>query len=258
MLPDLELIVKMQGLDLRANGLKKEIALLPKQIAEIEKALVAHTRKLEADRALLASNQRERKQKDLDIQTQNAKIAKLRDQMTSAKTNEQYRAFQNEIEFCEKEIRKSEDRIVELLEQSEPLSANVKVAEEELAREKAVVDRQKAAARERTGADQAALNEITAERQQLAANVTKPLLNTFERLSKKFNGNAVSDGTKGRCSCCHLEIRPQLFQDLRRGDKLFVCENCGRILFYNPPVAVEPEAGGPVTFAAGGTRVDMS
>jgi predicted nucleic acid-binding Zn-ribbon protein len=258
MLADLEWIVKMQGLDLRANGLRKEIALLPKQIAEIEKALLAHTRKLEADRALLASNQRERKQKDLEIQTQQAKIAKLRDQMTSAKTNEQYRAFQNEIDFCEKEIRKSEDRIVELMELSEPLAVNVKKAEEELAKEKAVVDRQKAAARERTAVDQKALDEITTERQGIAANITKPVLSTFERLSKKFSGNAVSDGTKGRCSACHLEIRPQLFQDLRRGDKLFVCENCGRILFYNPPVAVDAEAGGPVTFATGGTRVDMT
>jgi len=120
MLPDLELIVKMQGLDLRANELRKEIALLPKQIAEIEKALVAHSRKLEADRASLASNLKERKLKDLEIQSQQAKMAKLKDQMTSAKTNEQFRAFQNEIEFCEKEIRKHEDRVVELLEASGP------------------------------------------------------------------------------------------------------------------------------------------
>src|SRR5262249_48248747 len=148
--------------------------------------------------------------KDLDIQTQNAKISKLRDQMTSAKTNEQYRAFQNEIEFCEKEIRKAEDRIVELMEQSEPLTVNVKAAEGALAQEKSVVEGQKTIARERTAVDQKALDEITTERQGLAVNVSKPILNTFERLSKKFNGNAISDGTKGRCSACHLEIRPQL------------------------------------------------
>jgi len=207
---------------------------------------------------LLASSQKERRQKDLDIQTQQAKISKLRDQMTSAKTNEQYRAFQNEIEYCEKEIRKHEDRIVELMEQSEPLAENVKAAEAALAQEKAVVDRQKAAARERTAADQKALAEIEAERQGIAAAVTKPVLSTFERLSKRFSGNVISDATKGRCTCCHLELRPQLFQDLRRGDKLFVCENCGRILHYNPPVTVDPEVGGPVKFTVSGTRVDMS
>jgi len=258
MLADLELIVKMQGLDIRANELRKEIALLPKQIAEIEKALVAHSRKLEADRASLASNLKERKLKDLEIQSQQAKMAKLKDQMASAKTNEQFKAFQNEIEYCEKEIRKHEDRVMELLERSEPLAANVKAAEAALAEEKAVVDRRKVEARERTAVDQKALDELMTERQSLAAAVTRPVLNLFERLSKKYSGNAISDSTKGRCTCCHLEIRPQLFQDLRRGDKLFVCENCGRILHYNPPVAVDVEAGGPVAFTTSGSRVDMS
>ena len=39
------------------------------------------------------------------------------------------RAFQNEIDFCQKEIRKSEDRILELMGESEPLDKNVKAAE---------------------------------------------------------------------------------------------------------------------------------
>lgn len=258
MLSDLELIVKMQGLDIRANELRKEIALLPKQIAEIEKALVAHSRKLEADRASLASNLKERKLKDLEIQTQQDKMAKLKDQMASAKTNEQFKAFQHEIEYCENEIRKHEDRVVELLELSEPLAANVKAAEAALAVEKAVVDGRKTEALERTAVDQKALGVLMTERQSLAAGVTKPVLNLFERLSRKYVGNAISDSTKGRCTCCHLELRPQLFQDLRRGEQLFVCENCGRILHYNPPVAVDQETGGPVAFTTSGSRVDMS
>ena len=55
--------------------------------------------------------------------------------MLEAKTNEIYRAFQNEIEFCQKEIRKPEDRILELMGESEPLEKNVKTAEAALKRE---------------------------------------------------------------------------------------------------------------------------
>ncbi len=258
MLADLELIVQMQGLDIRANQLRKEIALLPKQVAEIEKALVAHSRKLDADRAVLGSNLKERKLKELEIQSQQAKMAKLKDQMAAAKTNEQFKAFQNEIDYCETEIRKHENLIVELLELSEPLTVNVKAAEAALAKEKTVVDRQKIELRDRVALDQKALEEIGVERQTIATGVGKPILNTFERLSKRHNGLAISDATKGRCTCCHLEIRPQLFQDLRRRDQLFVCENCGRILYYNPPIAVDAETGGPVTYNAAGARVDMS
>src|SRR3979490_1613836 len=124
--PDLKLVVRLQELDNRLAELAKEIATLPKHVAEIEKKLVSHERKMEVDRAALAANQKERKKCEGDIQLQEQKISKLKDQTLGAKTNEQYRAFQNEIEFCQKEIRKSEDRILELMGESEPLEKNVK------------------------------------------------------------------------------------------------------------------------------------
>ena len=63
--------------------------------------------------------------------------------MLEAKTNEVYRAFQNEIAYCETEIRKAEDRILELMGESEPLERNVKAAEQALAVERAQVEREK-------------------------------------------------------------------------------------------------------------------
>src|SRR6266446_8683677 len=102
MLPDLKLVISLQELDSRLAELAREIADLPKHVAEIEKKLASHERKLEADRAALLANQKERKKCEGDIQVQEQKISKLKDQMASGKTNEQYRAFQTEIEFCQK------------------------------------------------------------------------------------------------------------------------------------------------------------
>src|ERR1700758_5559616 len=140
MLPDLKLVIRLQDIDNRLADLAREIATLPKHIAEIEKKLLTHERKLEADRAALVANQKERKKCEGDIQMQEQKISKLKDQMLQVKTNEQYRAFQSEIEFCQKEIRKFEDRILELMGESEPLDKNVKAAETALKIEKAEVE----------------------------------------------------------------------------------------------------------------------
>src|SRR5712675_3406681 len=129
MLLDLKLVIRLQEIDNRLAELAREIASLPKHIAEIEKKLVSHERRLEADRAALLANQKERKKCEGDIQVQEQKISKLKDQMLGAKTNEQYKAFQHEIEFCQKEIRKAEDRILELMTESEPLDKAVKIAQ---------------------------------------------------------------------------------------------------------------------------------
>src|SRR6478735_7165018 len=128
MYPDIHLVIQLQSLDQKTAALEKEIAALPKHIATIEKTLESHLRKLEADKAALTANQKDRKKLEGDIQMHEQKISKLRDQMLGAKTNEQYRAFQHEIEYLEREIRAAEDRILELMSQSEPLDQNVKKA----------------------------------------------------------------------------------------------------------------------------------
>jgi predicted nucleic acid-binding Zn-ribbon protein len=129
--------MRLQSLDGRVAELTKEIATLPRHIAEIEKKLSGGERRLEADKSALAANQRDRKKMEGDIQLNQTKISKLRDQMLGAKNNDQYRAFQHEIEFCENEIKKCEDRILELMGQSEALDKNVKAAETSLKQEKA-------------------------------------------------------------------------------------------------------------------------
>src|SRR4029453_18911048 len=106
----LKLAIRLQDIDNRLAELSREIASLPVHIAEIEKKMHAHERRLEADRAALTANQKERKKCEGDIQMQEQKISKLKDQMLQAKTNEQYKAFQHEIGFCESEIRRAEDR----------------------------------------------------------------------------------------------------------------------------------------------------
>jgi len=248
--PELKLVVRLQDLDNRLAELAREIATLPKHVAEIEKKLISHERKLEVDRAALAGNQKERKKCDGDIQTQEQKISKLKDQMLSAKTNEQYRAFQNEIDFCQKEIRKAEDRILELMTESEPLDRNVKAAELSLTSEKQQVESEKNQARERTGVDQKAAAELMAERAEIVKSVPPPLYQRYERVKASRKGQAIAEVVDGRCTACQIVLRLQYFQDLKRGDTVLSCESCQRILYWNPPQAVEDFDGG--------TRVAMS
>src|SRR5579864_993952 len=172
MLPDLTSVVRLQDLDNRVAELSREVSALPIHISEIEKKLETHQRKLEADRAALSANQKERKKTEGDIQVQEQKISKLKGQMLEAKTNEVYRAFQTEIEFCEKEIHRMEDRILELMSESEPLEKNVKAAELALAEEKKQVEAEKQQARERTAVDKKALDELNAERKALVAGIS--------------------------------------------------------------------------------------
>jgi uncharacterized protein len=242
MLPDISAALRLQELDQRNLELTKEISALPKHMAEIEKKLDAHERKLEADRAALSGNQKERKRLEGEIQVQQQKISKLKDQMMQAKTNDQYRAFQHEIDFCEKEIRQHEDRILDLMSEADPLEKAVKAAEEALKKEKAQVDAEKVETRARTDADKKQLEEINQTRAGLVASMSPEVHKLYEK-ARKARGIAVAEVVDGRCSVCHIAVRPQFLQELRREDKVMTCESCTRILYTNPPVAVDALAG---------------
>jgi predicted nucleic acid-binding Zn-ribbon protein len=240
--PDTHLVIHLQSVDRRITALEKEVAALPKHIAVIEKALDSHLRKLEADRAALVANQKERKKLEGDVQVHQQKISKLRDQMLLAKNNEQYKAFQNEIDFIEKEIRKADDRALELMGESEALDQNVKKAEIALKDEKQVVEGEKKVARERTAADQSQLDILHGERKEAVAKLKPAVVKEYERIRKKWNGIAIAEVVGGRCDACQIVLRPQYWQDLKRGDELMACESCGRFMFHNPPVRVEDVA----------------
>ena len=241
MLSDLKLVLELQGIDLRISELEREIAALPKHLAEIEKQLESHTRRLEADRAALAANQRDRKKYESDIQSHEQKISKLKEQMLQAKTNEQYRAFQHEIEYCQQEIRKAEDRILDLMAASEPLDTAVKAAEVNLAKEKEQVAAEQVRVRARSAEDEKQLAEHHTDRKRIVAAIPPALLRSYERVRKRRGGVAVAEAVESGCTACHMTFRPQFFQELRKGDQIMYCESCGAILYYNPPVSVDDQ-----------------
>jgi uncharacterized protein len=243
--PDIPLVIQLQSLDQQLSEAQREIGALPKLLAQAEKALDSDLRKLEADRAATAANQKERKTLEGEVQTQQQKISKLKDQMLAAQTNEQYRAFQSEIEFCEKEIRQAEDRVLELMSELDPLDQNVKAAEAALKEKQQHVAAEQQRVRERCEADRQTLAKLKQERQQLVARIAPKLYKSYERLRRKWRGVCVAEAADERCMACHLTLRPQFLQDLKLSEQVMFCESCGRILYFSPPAPVEDEGEAP-------------
>lgn len=239
MLADMKLAIRLQTMDDRIGVLTKEIAALPRHIAEIEKKLESHLKRLEIDRAALAANQRERKKLDVDTQTHEQKISKLKGQMMEARTNEQYNAFKHEIGFCEQEIRRIEDRILDLMAESETLDQAVKAAEVALAAEKKQVEGEKKQAQERTAADQREIASLMADRAKVVAEMTPNIASEYERIRKGRAGVAIAEAVNGRCAKCNIQLRQQFMQELKLGNSIMVCESCRRMMYYNAPQSFE-------------------
>jgi LSD1 subclass zinc finger protein len=49
----------------------------------------------------------------------------------------------------------------------------------------------------------------------------------------------------GHCAECHVRLRPQHYNEVRRNDSLIQCESCSRILYYAPGAASTTAALSP-------------
>ena len=55
---------------------------------------------------------------------------------------------------------------------------------------------------------------------------------TFEQVARKRNGIAVAEARDGICTICHVRLRPQVFNTVRRNEDIVQCDTCQRILYF--------------------------
>jgi hypothetical protein len=122
--------------------------------------------------------------------------------------------------------------MLELMLEADDLNGSVKKAEAELAAEQKAVDQDRKAMGVEHGDLRASLEQIAAERASVVAAVDKRTLAIFELVSSRRNGVAVAEARDGICTICHVRLRPQVFNTVRRNDEIVQCDSCNRILYF--------------------------
>ena len=243
MLPEIENLLHLQEADEAIRRLQDEIAELPKRVAAIEHKLADTKLQLEKAQAAVKADEAARRKHDTAIADLRGKISKYRDQSLDVKTNDQYKALLHEIQFAEKEITATEDKILELMVNADARDKEVKAAQAELKEEAAEIEKEKVEARQRTTEDEKQLTEWRGKRDQMRAGVNEDLLRHYERVAK-FRGSGISEVRDHKCMACQVMLRPQTYNDVRTGQQTVVCDSCQRILYFNPAnemQALEPE-----------------
>jgi len=233
MLPDIENLLKLQEADKEIRRLQDEIAELPKRVAAIEQKLAGTKAQLEKAQSAIKADDAAKRKHETTITDLRGKISKYRDQSLEVKTNDQYKALLHEIQFAEKEIAATEDRILELMLNADARDKEVKAAQAELKAETAEIEQEKAQARQRTAEDEKLLAEWRAKRDQLRSGVDEDLLRQYERVSK-FRGSGISEVRDHKCIACQVMLRPQKYNEVRSGQHAVTCDSCQRILYFNP------------------------
>jgi predicted nucleic acid-binding Zn-ribbon protein len=230
MLPDIENLLKLQDVDKEIRRLQDEIAQFPKRIAAIEQQLAGTKAQLEKAQAGVKADDAARRKHETTISELRGKISKYRDQSLDVKTNEQYKALMHEIQFAEQEIAATEDKILELMLNTDARDKEVKAAQAEMKAETAEIEKEKEDARRRTAEDEKLLADARGKRDQIRSGINEELLRHYERVSK-FRGSGLAEVQGQKCMGCQVMLRPQTYNDVLNGKTTVVCDSCQRILY---------------------------
>jgi hypothetical protein len=232
---NLQTLIDLQQIDTQIAALRAEVAALPKHVAHIEAKLASARSKVEAAQAAMKADETARRKHESDIKDQQQKISKYRDQSLNVKTNPEYKALLHEIEHAENEIRKLEDKILEIMITADSRKEGLKAAEAELKADIRENDEEKESARERTAEDEKQLAELSARRKELRAAVAEEVLAHYDRVLKHRGSALAAVHEDQMCSVCRVIQRPQVFQEVMGNDQIVFCSSCSRILYYVPP-----------------------
>jgi predicted nucleic acid-binding Zn-ribbon protein len=231
---DLQHLIQLQEIELTADRIRRRIESIPAAQAALDARLAEHTAHVAAVKERLAANQAARRDIEKDLAAVQTRLSKYKDQLMEVKTNKEYQAMQTEISVAEQSVRSQEDRLLDRMEETETLTAELKAAEAALKAAQAEVTKERQALESERASLDGELARTAVERSAVAASLPPNALSTFEQLAKHRKGLALSEAREGHCSQCHVRLRPQVFNEVRRNDSLIQCENCSRILYFVP------------------------
>jgi len=242
--PDLERLIELQSVDTVIARLNAEVAALPKKIAAIETKLTASKVQVEKVKAAMQAGDKAKRGYEGDIQAQQQKISKYKDQSLNVKTNPEYKALLQEIQFAEDAIRGFEDKILEVMLDADTKKDELKKAENELKSETAEIEREKEQARQITAKDEAELTTESAKRDQLREAITADVLTHYDRVAK-FRGTGLALEKNGMCMGCRVYLRPQVLQHVHTNNEIIYCDQCQRVLYSEAPAIAPPTDPNP-------------
>jgi hypothetical protein len=232
MLADLEHLIELQRLEDFVERAHATIAQHPEREKALDERAAAAKDAVAAARQRATDNQAARRVLEKDLAALQSRLSHFKDQAMEVKTNREYQAMQKEIETAQQGVREIEDRILERMLEADDLAALVKRAEADAAEVQAAVNAERQALSDEVARLQVELEQKTGARTDILAKISPDTLGVYEQVARGRKGIAMSEARNGHCSICHVRLRPQLANEVRRNDAILQCDSCQRILYF--------------------------
>ena len=216
-------IIRLDKVLIEFNQEKKKIGV---ELSEFEDLLNIEKDEFEAIESSC-------KEYENEIQVTLDRIQKSNENLRMVKTNKEYQAIKRELDDNTKRKINLEDELFEQIEKKEEIQQRLEELEKDFVQLKERIDSEKEDIDKKSVDDRGSLEKFKIKKKKIGANLDPTIFEQFKIISKMNGGEAVAQGKNEVCMGCFMNIPPQLFIEVQRGDKLIKCPQCSRFLFFN-------------------------
>ena len=224
------MLYQLQQIDNQLDELEDLRGDLPNMVRELEEKINSIIGDIDAKEKEQKDSITKRDDNEDEIEKLKENQKKFKAQLYQVRNNKEYDALTKEIDHTEEQINKLESENNSLADRSKVLTLEMEEITPKLDELKQELKVKEADLKDIIKANEREESKLLEERKKFESEVKKNDLSAYMRIRKAKKGLAVATIKRSACSGCHNIVPSQRQLEIRRNNRLFFCEYCGRIL----------------------------
>lgn len=225
---------RLQEVDLRLDALRAQRRQLRagEPWAESARVAGARQRKLAELQGRRGDVERTQRQAEIDRQAGVEEGKRIEGRLYGGEVRNvrDLEGLQKNLAGVRQRVGDLETRILECMESGEALDKEIEAVRRSVGQAEQVLNRQRLEGGRSLAAIEDELPQLEAQRAALAAVVEPVALAEYERARARAGGVGVANLIGGSCGSCGVEVSPLVLSRLRKWERPYSCESCGRLL----------------------------
>jgi len=231
---DVEKLWELQTVLTQLNDREKQLTTKPESFAAVDREWQAANEEMTKLDLQIETTSKERRRVDGELSDQQELLKKYQGQLMQVKNQQQYAAAWKEIDATRKHVKELEDSALKSMSEAEALQKELDDRGAGSAELKSRWDSAHHSWQSSLGDLQKEVAQLKERAAAIGAQIPPRVKNDFYRIYNQRQKVAVAPVTNESCSACRTRVRPQVAQQLKRGE-LGHCEGCHRILYTETP-----------------------
>ena len=231
----IQYLIELQKIDSQLAEIEELLGDLPIKVTELKNKEDSLTSDFEWGKARLKEIALEQHKTEMNLAEFKEKIDKLKDQLFLVTNNKQYDALMLEIDHLKENLDRNETTELELLEEKDQLSEQVKSQEQSLESLRKDLSSKRVNLDQALAASSSEKKDLESRREETAKDLSASVLARYNRILSARNGLAVVSLEGRSCGGCGAALPPQLVAEVKTLMTIQNCSICTRFLFWEKP-----------------------